>query len=213
MTYAFRGPGHVLRSVSVEGREHLDAALARGRGVVAPGIHLGNFSLISIWMTQAGYDFRFLSRFPHDDRIVRRLAILRRMAGVKLIRDLPRRACLEQCRATLAGNGIIGFQLDQRAMQSHPGVEVTFFGLPYRAFGGMVSLALKTGAALVPMYIVRERGVRQRMVIEPALEIPGTGDRRADVEACVQGLMHRFERWIRACPAHWWWPTRRWVGV
>ena len=212
-TYAFRGPRNVLRTVRVEGREHLDAALARGRGVVAPGIHLGIFPLMAAWMTQAGYDFQFLSRFPHNERVTELMARYRARLGIRLIRDLPRRQCLVDCREALDRGGIIGFQLDQRAMSSYPGVDVPFFGREFHAFGGMVSLALKAGAPLVPMYVFRERGIHHRLVIEPEVEVDSGLPRKEATRRAIELLMRRFEGWVREHPEHWWWPRRIWVDV
>lgn len=210
INYAYFGAHRIERNVTVEGREHLDAALARGRGVVAPTVHIGNFALISVWMNRAGYRFHFLSRFPHDERLVRRLSFLRSRVGITLIRDLPPRTCVRDCLASLSRNEIICFQLDQRAVRSRAGVDVEFFGRTFHTYTGPVSMAIRTGAAIVPMYIVRERGVRHRLVIEPELAVERTGDRRRDVRVNVQRLMSRFEGWIRAYPGQWWWPNRRW---
>jgi len=213
VAYACRGPEKLLRTVSVDGREHMDAALARGRGVVAPGIHLGIFPLMASWMTQAGYDFQFLSRYPHNERAVRLMAKVRARTGIRLIRDLPRRQCLLDCRDALARGGIIGLQLDQRAMSVLPGVDVPFFGHMFHAFGGMVSMALKTGAPLVPMYIFRKGGIRHQLVIEPEIEVDGDVPRKEAVRRALELLMGRFEEWVRAHPEHFWWPHRFWDDV
>lgn len=208
VSYAYFGTHRILRTVAVEGRENLLAALAKGRGVIAPSIHLGNFSLIGIWMTQADHEFYFLMRYPHDMRIVRRFVHLRRLLGIGAIHDLPRRACVRGIFEALRKNAVIFMQLDQRS--SGAGVDVEYFARPFHAFTGPVAIALKTGAAMVPMYIVRENGIRQRLVIEPELEIERTGDRHADVKANLQRLMHRFEGWVREHPEHYWWFHRLW---
>lgn len=212
VSYAYAGTRRILSTVTVEGRENLDRALARGRGVIAPSVHLGNFALIGIWMTQAGYEFYFLTRYPHDPRLVRRFVYLRRYRlGIGAIRDLPRRECTRGLLAALERNAIVYMQLDQPSRDVY--VEVPFFGRPFGAFMGPVTLALKTGAALVPMYILRERGPRQRLVIEPEFPLARTGDRRADAEAGLRALMAHFEKWIVSHPDQWWWVSRRWRGV
>ncbi len=213
MCHIHSGGRRILKDIAVEGRENLDIALARGKGVVVPASHLGNFALIGMWMAKAGYKFYYLSRFPHDERLQQRMAWLRRLSGIKVIRNVPLRACVSDCIATLSRGEIIFFQLDQRAGKAGPGVSVDFFGRPFHCFTGPVSFALKTGAAVVPMYIVREGGVRHRLVIEPEFVLDRTGDKRADVRSNLQRLMHRLEGWIRAHPRDWWWPNRRWEGV
>jgi len=132
---------------------------------------------------------------------------------MRLIRDLPRRQCLIDCRDVLAGGGIISIQLDQRAMVSLPHVKVPYFGREFHAFGGMVSLALKTGAPLVPMYIVRREGIRHRLVIEPEIRIEEGLPRKEAVRRALELLMRRFEDWVREYPEQYWWPHHFWDDV
>lgn len=212
VSYAWTGPERILSNITVEGRENLDRALAKGRGVIAPSVHLGNFALIGIWMTQAGYEFYFLTRYPHDPRVVRRFVYLRKYRlGIGAIRDLPRRECTRGILTALRRNAIVYMQLDQPSRDVF--LEVNFFGRPFGAFMGPVTLALKTGAALVPMYILRERSCRQRLVIEPEFELARTGSRREDAEAGLRALLGHFEGWIRAHPDQWWWLSRRWRNL
>jgi len=206
--YAYGGTRGLLDSIRVEGIEHLAAALARGKGVIAPSVHLGNFALIGSWMSENGYDFSFLMRNPHDERIASRFIFLRRLMKIGVIYDQPRRACIRNMLGALERNAIILMMLDQRSGRT--GVEVSFFGKPYGAFTGPVALALRTGAALVPMFIVREGGTRHRLTIAPEFELERTGEKRADIEGNLQRLMHLFEGWIRDNPTHWWWFSRRW---
>ncbi len=212
VTYVHSGLHCARRNIRVEGREHLDAALARGKGVVAPSIHIGSFTLMGFWMAQAGYDFRYVIRVPHNERFFERLSYLSRLSGVGLIWDRPRKACVRTSHQVLAGGGIVCSLLDQPTMGQR-GVEVEFFDHPFHAFGGTVSIALKTGAALVPMYLTSESGVRHKLVIEPEIETARTGDKAADVKAVLQHLMRRFEEWIRRYPGHWYWPSRKWRDV
>jgi KDO2-lipid IV(A) lauroyltransferase len=210
--YAYNGTRRTLDNVRVEGREHLDAALARGKGVVAVSIHLGNFAIIGTWMSEAGYEFYFLTRYPHDPRIVRRFVHLRQhRLKMGAIRDRPRRACINGLMRAFERNAIVFIQLDQHGGETS--VEVPFFGRPFDAFTGPVALALKTGAAVVPMYIYRERGIKHRLVIEPEFDLTRTGDKRADVAANLGRLMEHFEGWIRRHPDQWWWVSRIWRGV
>lgn len=209
LSYCYLGPEEVLGNVEVRGIENLEAALARGKGVVAPSIHLGNFPLILVWLGQRGYKTWVLTRYPHDERVTRRFRAGRRTLGIKGIRDTPRQVSIKSSMRVLRErNGILFIQLDQRAASG--GVSVKFFGRPFSAFMGPVWFALRAGAAVVPMYILRTRGIKHRIVIEPEFELARTGDRKRDVRVNLQALMRRFEGWIRAHPDQWWWFSRRW---
>jgi KDO2-lipid IV(A) lauroyltransferase len=202
--------GRIATSVVANGREHLDRALARGRGAIAATIHLGNFALIGAWMARAGYDFQYLIRFPHEERFARRLRWLSRVSGIKLIGDRPRRECLRGLLRALDRNGVVCVLLDQSAMRTGAGADLRFFGRPYRAFTGVTSLALKTGAAVVPVRIGRTGGPRHRLDIEPEFVVERSGRWRADVRVNTQRLLGLFEGWVEARPQEWWWPNRRW---
>lgn len=209
-SYAHNHPGDILRNMEVEGRCNLDRALAKGRGVMSSGIHLGSFPLQAVWMTQAGYNFNILSRYPHDERVIETFRRVRQKAGIRLIRDLPRRQCARDCTRALKNNEIIFFQLDQRAMQSKAGVDINFFGHPYHSFGGLVSMAKRANAPLVPMYMHRVKDAHHRLVIEPEIELVSTGDKRNDDRTNLELIFARYETWIRAHPESWWWPNKRW---
>ena len=62
-------PDHVRKTVTVQGIEHLDAALAKGNGVIALGAHIGNFVLVGARLGVEGYPFHTLFRIPSDPRI------------------------------------------------------------------------------------------------------------------------------------------------
>ena len=64
--------------------------------------------------------------------------------------------------------------------------KVEFFGAPASLPEGPVRLALRTGAALVPGSGLRLSDNSFLARIEPALELPNTGDREADVAAGME---------------------------
>jgi KDO2-lipid IV(A) lauroyltransferase len=43
------------------------------------------------------------------------------------------------------------------------------------------------------------------------VDVPRTGDRKADALALTQAYHGLFEQWIRAAPAQWMWNMRKWV--
>ena len=83
------------------------------------------------------------------------------------------------------------------------GREVTFFGERTRLPAGPVELALRTGAALVPTYVLRTRRERVRLIVEEPLVLPSTGEREADVTSGHRVLAEALERGIRRAPGQW----------
>ena len=84
-----------------------------------------------------------------------------------------------------------------------------FFGVRASTSAGVATLAIRSGAPVVPVYALREAPDRHRIVVIPALETPQTGDRRRDARAATRLYNAVFESIIRRHPEHWMWGHRR----
>jgi KDO2-lipid IV(A) lauroyltransferase len=96
--------------------------------------------------------------------------------------------------------GILGILADRAV--TGIGETVEFFGRPALLPSAHVALALRTGAALVPAFTWREKGLLCARVEEP-LDLVSSGDRDADVRNGVQRFAEVFERYVRAHPEQW----------
>jgi KDO2-lipid IV(A) lauroyltransferase len=96
--------------------------------------------------------------------------------------------------------GVLGILADRAV--TGVGERVEFFGRPALLPSAQVALALRTGAALVPAFAWRERGLLIARIEEP-LELVSTGDRDADVRAGVRRFAARLESYIREHPEQW----------
>ncbi len=83
------------------------------------------------------------------------------------------------------------------------GLPVTIFGAPATMPGGPASLALKTGALLLPCAVYQARRGRWLAVCRPPLEARPSGDARADAAALTQRLAGEFETLIARAPEQW----------
>jgi lauroyl/myristoyl acyltransferase len=83
------------------------------------------------------------------------------------------------------------------------GVEVEFFGERTTLPGGPATLALRTGAALIPAAIYFAPGRDHYALIRPALPVERTGSLRADIARITQDLAREFEALIRRAPEQW----------
>jgi KDO2-lipid IV(A) lauroyltransferase len=192
--------------VAIEGREHLDAALRRGRGAIALSAHLGNFFLLGSRLAVEGYPVQVLVRPAADPRIADLCDRYRLEIGQRTIRARPRRAAARALIAALRENQVVVVIADEYRSK---GVGVRFFGVRAMAKRGPVTLALRTGAAVLPLYMVRERG-GLRLIIEPELEFARTGETREDVRANVGVVSGWLERLVRRYPEQWNWSLVRW---
>ena len=98
-------------------------------------------------------------------------------------------------------------------VNSHPkeGVFVPFFGIPACTASGIAMLALRSNAAIVPMFAIWDAARKRYFVVhDKIIEPVNTGDRKKDIETITALCVAATERVIRAYPDQWIWIHRRW---
>jgi KDO2-lipid IV(A) lauroyltransferase len=90
------------------------------------------------------------------------------------------------------------------------GVAAPFFGRIVHTAGAPSRLALRFGAVMQPMSVVRLPGARFRVTIHDPIRLTDTGNRERDVEAAVAQVNAFIEARIRERPAEWFWVHKRW---
>jgi lauroyl/myristoyl acyltransferase len=200
----------LIKSVRICGLEHLSAAVSAGRGVVLAGGHVGAFTLVAVRLSCEGYRTWVVIRLAHDPRVsgLYREALGR--LGASWISDRPNPRCVRECFARLRSNEILHVLIDQKPGRGR-GCVVPFFGIRTEMFPGAVSLALKTGAAVLSVTIHRRGLTRHVIEIGPAIETVRTGDRQKDVAVNLARVVETLENAIRAYPEEWWVISRRWT--
>jgi KDO2-lipid IV(A) lauroyltransferase len=188
-------PKRLLEMVEVEGWGHVAAAYARRRGVVLASAHLGPVVLCGQILAARGLDVSVVVEAKRGD--VGR--VIDRARGVMGIKTVETTSAMAIGRALRRG-GIVGFLAD-RAI-SGVGERVPFFGRTALLPSAHVALALRTGAALVPGFALRD-GHRLRACIEPEIELERTGDRDRDVREGVRRWVEVLEPWIARAPEQW----------
>ncbi len=193
----------------VEGKENLSRALAEGKGVIAFTAHLGVFPLIGSKFARDGFPFSYVIRFPDDVRATDYIKKLGERVNVKFISVKPQHRCISQCLKALRRNETVCLLGDQ---YSKEGVKVNFFGHPAPTAVGPVVLSLRTGARLVPMFIVRRADNKYSLCIEPPFPLETTGKPEKDIPENISRLTKVVESYIRRYPDQWAWIHRRWRG-
>jgi len=199
------GRAELIERVEIDGREHIDAALAMGRGAVGLTLHLGSFEVAIRIAPAAGLPLTVIGR-PLTNRLLRRDMLAQRTStGAELI--LHRNVAPQMLRALRKGR-IVAALNDQYTRRSR-GVLVPFFGVRVSTSPGPAMIALRAGAPILPAACVRVGPDRHRLVIRPALEFPETGDRRKDAELLTARCNAALEAFIREHPEQWMWSHRR----
>lgn len=198
---------HLERELIVDGRKLLNRALAEGKGVIVFTAHLGCFPLIGRKFASEGIPFSYVIRFLDDVRATGYLKKLGERVKVGFISAKPQHRCVSQCLKALRRNEIVCLLGDQYAKE---GVKVNFFGHPAPTAAGPVVLSLRTGARIVPMFIVRRANNKYCLYIEPPFPLEITGKPEKDIIENMDRLTKVIESYVRRYPDQWAWIHRRW---
>ena len=188
--------------VEMEGEEHLRRAMAKGKGVIALSAHLGNFTLIGVRLAAAGYSFSALIKQPRDPRFARLMDDYRMKAGVTTISAKPRSQAVRGVLKALRAKRVVLIIADEFKSGDVP---VEFFGIRSPAPRGPATFALRTGAATVPMFMVRDANDRLTLRIEPEIELSRSDGLEDDVAANTVLFTRVIEAMIRRHPDQWNW--------
>jgi KDO2-lipid IV(A) lauroyltransferase len=188
------------RHMERSGLDHLDAGVASGQGVILAVPHLGSWDRGGAWLASVGYPLTVVVEPLEPPELFDWFAGLRRGIGMTVV-PLGRGAGPAVLR-TLRDGGIVALLSDRDLVGS--GVEVEFFGERTTLPPGPATLALRTGAALLPATMYSSERARHHVVIRPRLEVERTAGVVADdVSRITQALAHELEKLIRLAPEQW----------
>lgn len=193
--------------IRYEGLDHYLAARGRGRGVLVLTGHLGAWELSSFYHSLMGYPMGLVIRRldnPLIDRFVNRIRCLH---GNRVIhKDDFARGLIASMRA----GETVGILMDTN-MTPPQGVFVPFFGIPACTASGLARVAAKTGAAVVPGFLLwDEREQRYVLHFGEELTLEKTEDSEADMLANTARFTAIIEEYVRRYPEQWLWMHRRW---
>ncbi|MBU1872021.1 MAG: lysophospholipid acyltransferase family protein [Candidatus Omnitrophica bacterium] len=196
------------KRVSIENRRILEQALSRNKGVIIVSGHFGNFPLMMFRLKVEGYPVGGIMRPMRDKRTGKMFTKMIDESGVKNISSQPRKACVDTTIRALKNNEIVCIQLDQNFGTA--GVFVNFLGQKAATATGPVVFALRTKAALIPCFIIRDKDDAQRIIFEPEFHLVHESEYNDTIMTNIQKLTDIIESYIRRYPAHWGWIHRRW---
>jgi Kdo2-lipid IVA lauroyltransferase/acyltransferase len=205
------------RLVTIEGREHLEDALAGGKGVILCCAHFGSYNSALSVLHTSGVPVTTIGRWQHkytagmssaerrfwDWVIARRV---RRHRQRPMIEPWPGRIEVAALAASaLRDNEVVTISIDAPPLDADKAraVGVRFLGTQARLVPGVVTLARLTGAPVLMCSVYRSADYRHQ-VLEISAPVPMTGDTTAAFGRCVSEVSAA----IRRSPASWvYWPS------
>jgi Kdo2-lipid IVA lauroyltransferase/acyltransferase len=167
--------------------------------------HYGNWEIAIRTAAQAGFEVTGVYRAPNNPIIDRFMLWARGAEGGELVPkgDIAARKAFGALRQGRA----LCMLVDQKM---NDGIPVPFFGRDAMTAPALAVLALRYDCAVVPIRMLRTKGAHFRMISEPPLVLPKTGNAEADRRALMVSVNGIVERWVREHPEQWLWLHRRW---
>ena len=196
-------PQKFAKLVRIEGSEHLDAVI--DNGCIICSAHLGNWELLGYWMAISGFNPAVVYREadnPKTDKLIQELRHEYMQNG------LPKgRKGAKKMLEAIIDKRVVALMVDQKLKQ---GAELPFFSHPTKTSTVPARLSLRYGVPMVPVRVVRGKGHRCTIVIEPPLYFSDCSVDEKGAEAAMTQVNAIVEGWIREHPQQWMWLHHRW---
>lgn len=191
----------VARGFRTDGYDpHILQGLERGKGVILALPHLGGWEWAGRWMTDQGHKLTVVVEALEPPELFEWFVDLRQKLGMNVVPLGPEAG--STVLKALRDNEVVCLLCDRDI--GGGGVDVEFFGERTTLPPGPVTLALRTGAALLPtaVYFTR-RTDGHYAIVRPPLSMERQGGLRDDVARITQDLAHELEGLIRRAPEQW----------
>lgn len=195
-------PERLLADTVTEGADAFFAAVAGPAGLVLALPHSGNWDQAGAWCGAQGVPFTTVAERLKPESLYDRFVEFRESLGMEV---LPltggARPPYEILVERLEAGGTLCLLADRDL--SVRGIDVEFFGRTARMPAGPASLALKTGATLIPVTLSFRPG-GWRIVFHPPVG-------HTDVDTMTQAVADAFAAGIAAYPADWHMLQKLWL--
>ncbi len=192
--------------VTFFGLEHFNAAVQKRRGLLILASHFGNWELMALAFSLRYRPINIVIR-PLDNPFLDGLInTIRTRGGNQMI---EKKGSIRKILHLLAAGEPVAMLIDQN-LAWYDGVFVPFFKEIACTNKALASLALRTGAPVIPAYNVRQRDGSYRIVVEPEVELVKSGNKRRDVEENTARFNKVIESYVRRHPEQWFWVHQRW---
>lgn len=193
------------RLVSIEGLEHFDRALCKGKGAVLATGHFGNWELMGAALAQRGYPMNFLVGHQTNRMVDAMLNSIRAGFGIGIVRH---GAHIRKVLRLLESNQFVAMLCDHDA--GSKGLMIRFFDMPASSAFGPAVFSLRSGAPIIMGFIFRDSRGGHHVELRPPVHVRTDLPPADAVVEATQRMANAIEECIRRRPDHWYWVHRRW---
>lgn len=191
--------------VDVEGREHIDNALAKGKGLILLAMHFGSWEMASRATVRLGIPYKVFVKPQGKFRRLDDLLNSYRSVGGSVV--LLRGGGTRDFIKSLQSNEVVGMVVDQGG---RGGVLVPFFGRQATMSAGAIRMGLKLGVPICFSIIMRMPDYRHRMVFHESFELENTGNMEQDIQTNLNNIVPIMEKFICENPSEYMWFYKVW---
>ncbi|MBM3246104.1 MAG: lysophospholipid acyltransferase family protein [Candidatus Omnitrophica bacterium] len=196
---------YIKNNVHIENARYVDEALAKGNGVIILSAHLGNWELGGVVTALLGYPIWAVALAHKDKEVDDFFNFQRQSKGLKVI---PLGKAVRQCLNLLKENKIVALVGDRDFTEK--GVILDFFGKPTSLPEGPAAFAAKTGALIVPGFMVRNTDDSFTLRFEKPLEFSAE-DKNNGLTGMITRYKTIIEDYIRKYPDQWYMYRKFWA--
>ena len=190
-------PQQIKRQVTPHGVHHLVDALARGKGVMLVTAHFGSFDMAVQLLAVHSVRTTIPVEALEPERLLDHVVSLRKNKGLNII---PAKSGALQAMIKALRNGeIVLIACDRDITGEAP--KALFFGEETRLPDMAVRIALRTGAAIIPVFNLRRDDGRYDVYVEPPVEAASDGS--SAVAEHMKEVIRVMEKYIKSCPEQW----------
>jgi KDO2-lipid IV(A) lauroyltransferase len=200
-------PRNISDLVIYDGFENYQKAASQGRGVLMLTGHVGAWELCAFAQGAYGHPLSFLVRPLDNPLLDRMITRYRELSGN---RTIDKNRAVRPVLETIKFGKDVGLLIDANTVTDE-GVFCDFFGIPACSTTGLAVFALRTGAPVVPGFLIWDEQLKKhRLRFDPAIPVIRTGDFKEEVRINTAQFTKVIEEYAGRHPDQWLWIHKRW---
>jgi len=190
--------------VNIEGYENLKKAFEKKKGIIIYGAHFGNWEWLGVFISLLGFPLNAIVQEQHNTYFDNYINDIRKSQGVNIIKL---GVSIRKAYSKLKKGECVFILGDQDARDR--GWKLNFFDKTASTYPGVIQLAERTGALIVPSFLIRNKFADHKLVFYPARKVK-KGLSQKEKKKKLQSLNNLTEKVINENKEQWFWLHKRW---